>query len=231
MKILVADDEKDLARATRMILNYSGYDVDVAYNGKEALEKVKNDNYDIIILDIMMPIMDGIEALKEMRKAGINTPIILLTAKAGIDDKVEGLDAGANDYLTKPFNKKELLARIRALTRTNEEKEQKYKIGNIMFDKGASEISNDKASLPLSSKESQLIEYLIKNPEKKLACSEIYKRIWQDEEVDESIVPMYISYIQDKFSALDAKVKIADDNNKYMLEKLLWSVNCKENLY
>ena len=222
MKILVADDEKDLARATRMILNYSGYDVDVAYNGKEALEKVKNDNYDIIILDIMMPIMDGIEALKEMRKAGINTPIILLTAKAGIDDKVEGLDAGANDYLTKPFHKKELLARIRALTRTNEEKEQKYQIGNIIFNKETAEISSSKAALHLSNKECELMEMLLKNSEKKIACSDIYKRIWQDEDADESIVPMYISYIQDKFSALDANVKINDDNNEYKLENIVW---------
>lgn len=222
MKILVADDEKDLARATRMILNYSGYDVDVAYNGKEALEKVKNDNYDIIILDIMMPIMDGIEALKEMRKAGINTPIILLTARAGIDDKVEGLDAGANDYLTKPFNKKELLARIRALTRTNEEKEQKYQIGNIIFNKETAEISSSKAALHLSNKECELMEMLLKNSEKKIARSDIYKRIWQDEDADESIVPMYISYIQDKFSALDANVKINDDNNEYKLENIVW---------
>ena len=222
MKILVADDEKDLARATRMILNYSGYDVDVAYNGKEALEKVKNDNYDIIILDIMMPIMDGIEALKEMRKAGINTPIILLTAKAGIDDKVEGLDAGANDYLTKPFNKKELLARIRALTRTNEEKEQKYQIANIIFNKETTEISSSKAALHLSNKECELMEMLLKNSEKKIARSDIYKRIWQDEDADESIVPMYISYIQDKFSALDANVKINDDNNEYKLENIVW---------
>lgn len=221
MKILVADDEKDLARATRMILNYSGYDVDVAYNGKEALEKVKNDNYDIIILDIMMPIMDGIEALKEMRKAGINTPIILLTARAGIDDKVEGLDAGANDYLTKPFNKKELLARIRALTRTNEEKEQKYQIGNIIFNKETAEISSSKAALHLSNKECELMEMLLKNSEKKIARSDIYKRIWQDEDADESIVPMYISYIQDKFSALDANVKINDDNNEYKLENIV----------
>ena len=221
MKILLADDEKDLARATRMILNYSGYDVDVSYNGKEAIENIKNNSYDLIILDIMMPVMDGIEALKEMRKSGINTPVILLTARAGIDDKVEGLDAGANDYLTKPFNKKELLARIRALTRTNEEKEQKYKIGNIIFNKETSEISSSKAALHLSNKECELVEMLLKNSEKKLPCSDIYQRIWQDEEADESIVPMYISYIQDKFSALDANVKINDENNEYKLENIV----------
>ena len=220
-KILLADDEKDLARATKMILQYSGYDVDVVYNGKEALKNAIENNYDVIILDIMMPIMDGLEALREIRKENITTPIILLTAKAGIDDKVEGLDAGANDYLTKPFNKKELLARIRALIRVNEEREQKYKIGNLLFNKETSEILSDKAALHLSNKECELVEFLIKNPEKKIACSEIFKRIWQDEDADESIVPMYISYIQDKFSALDANVKINDDNNEYKLENIL----------
>lgn len=220
-KILLADDEKDLARATKMILSYSGYDVDVVYNGKDAMQNAKENNYDLIILDIMMPVMDGIESLKEMRKSNITTPIMLLTAKAGIDDKVEGLDAGANDYLTKPFNKKELLARIRALIRVNEEREQKYKIGNILFDKETSEISSSKAALHLSNKECELVEFLIKNPEKKIACSDIYKRIWQDEEADESIVPMYISYIKDKFSALDANIKINEENNEYKLEKIV----------
>ena len=220
-KILLADDEKDLARATKMILSYSGYDVDVVYNGKDAVQNAKNNNYDLIILDIMMPIMDGLEALKLMRKDNITIPIILLTAKAGIDDKVEGLDAGANDYLTKPFNKKELLARIRALIRVNEEREQKYKIGNILFNKETSEISSNTAALHLSNKECELVEFLIKNTEKKIACSDIYKRIWQDEEADESIVPMYISYIKDKFSALDANIKINDENNEYKLEKII----------
>ena len=220
-KILLADDEKDLARATKMILQYSGYDVDVVYNGKEAVEKVKEKDYDLIILDIMMPVMDGIEALKNLRKDNVSTPVILLTAKAGIDDKVDGLDAGANDYLTKPFNKKELLARIRVHIRNKEDKEQKYKIGNILYDKASSEISNNKATLPLSNKECELIEFLIKNQEKKVASAELHKRIWQDEEADESIVPMYISYIQDKFSALDASVKINNENDEYKLENIL----------
>ena len=229
-KILLADDEKDLARATKMILQYSGYEVDVVYNGKEAVEKAKEKDYNLIILDIMMPVMDGIEALKNLRKENINTPVILLTAKAGIDDKVDGLDAGANDYLTKPFNKKELLARIRAHIRNKEDKEQKYKIGNILYDKASSEISSNKATLPLSNKECELIEFLIKNQEKKVASAELHKRIWQDEETDESIVPMYISYIQDKFSALDASVKINNENNEYKLESILWLENCKGNL-
>ena len=220
-KILIAEDETDLARATRMILQFSGYDVEETHNGKEALEKAKEEAYDVIILDIMMPEMDGIEALKEIRKLNINTPVILLTAKAQIEDKVEGLDSGANDYLTKPFNKEELLARIRAQLRNKEEKIQKYEIGNIIFDKQTSQITSPKASLHLSNKESDLVEFLLKNSEKQFSSTEIQKRVWSDEEAEECIVPMYISYLQDKLSAIDATVKINNKNNMYMLEKII----------
>ena len=123
-KILISEDEQELAKAVKTILSFSGYEVEVAYNGEEAINKVKKNVFDVIIMDIMMPIKDGIEALKEMREMGVHTPVILLTAKSQIDDKVEGLDAGANDYLTKPFDKKELLARIRAMIRTNNEKKR-----------------------------------------------------------------------------------------------------------
>lgn len=143
-KILVADDEKDLAKAIGTILQMSNYDVKVVNNGKDAFEEIKNGVFDVIILDVMMPEMDGIEVVKETRKINIDTPIILLTAKAQIDDKVEGLDSGANDYLTKPFNKEELLARIRVLTRKTEESKEKYSIGNIVFNKENSEISSKK---------------------------------------------------------------------------------------
>jgi len=219
-KILIADDEKDLARATKMILELSNYTVTVVYNGKEALDAAKETEFDCIILDIMMPVMDGMEALKEMRKANISSPIILLTAKTTVDDKVEGLDAGANDYLTKPVNAKELLARIRAQIRINSEKEQKYKIGNILFDKGEEEISNNKAVLHLSQEECELLEYLLKNPGVKISENDIKNRIWSEEKSAEGIVPMYVTYIQDKFEALEANVKITNENNEYRLEML-----------
>lgn len=219
-KILIADDEKDLARATKMILELSNYNVTVVYNGKEALDAAKETEFDCIILDIMMPVMDGMEALKEMRKANISSPIILLTAKTQIDDKVEGLDAGANDYLTKPVNAKELLARIRAQIRISSEKEQKYKIGNLIFDKGEEEISNNKAVLHLSQEECELLEYLLKNPGTKISENDIKNRIWSEQEAAEGIVPMYVTYIQDKFTALEANVKITNENNEYKLEML-----------
>ena len=220
LKILLADDEKELSRATGAILKYSNYEVDIVYNGKEAVDKVQDNIYDLIILDVMMPVMDGIQALKEMRKNNIKTPIMLLTAKAQIDDKVEGLDSGANDYLTKPFDKKELLARIRALTREQEENKEKYKIGNITFDKETSEISNKNTSLHLNNKECEIMEFLVKNQERNITKKELKKRIWVKENKDENIVTMYISYLQEKFLALGANIKI-NDKNGYVLEKIV----------
>lgn len=219
IKILLADDEKDLSKAVGTILTYSNYDVDIVSNGKEALEKINNTIYDLIILDIMMPVMDGIQALKEIRKNNIKTPVILLTAKSQVDDKVEGLDSGANDYLTKPFDKKELLARIRALTRIKEENEEKYEIGNIVFDKETSALSSDKASLHLNNKECEIMEFLVKNQERNVSKKELKKRIWVKDNNDDNIVTMYISYLQEKFSALGANIKISDKNG-YVLEKL-----------
>lgn len=219
-KILLADDEKELSRAVATILRYSNYEVDTVYNGKEAIEKVNENVYDVIILDIMMPITDGLQALKEIRKNNIKTSIILLTAKSQVDDKVEGLDSGANDYLTKPFDKKELLARIRVLTREKEENEEKYKIGNIIFDKETSEISTSKASLHLNNKECEIMEFLVKNQERNISKKELKKRIWTKEKNDENIVTMYISYLQEKFLALGANVKI-NDKNGYVLEKIV----------
>ena len=219
-RILIADDEKELARAVGMILKYSNYEVDIVENGKQALEKANENDYDVIILDVMMPVMDGIEALKEMRKNNIKTPIMLLTAKAQIDDKVEGLDSGANDYLTKPFDKKELLARIRALTREQEENKEKYKIGNITFNKETSEISNQNTSLHLNNKECEIMEFLVKNQERNITKKELKKRIWVKENKDENIVTMYIAYLQEKFLALGANIKI-NDKNGYVLEKIV----------
>ena len=206
-KILLADDVEELAEAVGTILELNNYDVDIVYNGKEAL-------------DIMMPVMDGIEAIKQMRKLNIKTPIILLTAKDLIDDKVEGLDAGANDYLTKPFDNKELLARIRALTRVKEENEEEYSIGNLVFNKGISKLSRDEISLHLNNKECDIMEFLIKNKERKISEDELKQRVWTSENNCENVVPMYITYLQAKFTALNANIKI-DNNNGYSLEKLI----------
>ncbi len=215
-KILLAEDEKELARAEKAILNMNKYEVDVSYNGLEALNMTKEKNYDVIVMDIMMPEMDGIESLKEMRKIGVNTPVILLTAKSQINDKVEGLDAGANDYLTKPFAKEELLARIRAAIRTNEERTKMYKLGNIVFNKETSELSNDVTSLHLNNKECDLLELLIKNNESKILEDEITNKIWENEKVVEESIPMYMSYLQNKFSALNSGITIKEQEGYFL---------------
>ena len=215
-KILVAEDEKDLSKAMKAILEYNGYEVKVVHNGKDAVEKTTEDNYDVILMDIMMPVMDGMEAVKEIRKSGVNTPIMLLTAKSQIDDKVEGLDAGANDYLTKPFNRKELLARIRALARVQNEP-KKYNIGNIIFNKESAEISNNKVVLHLNEKECEIMEILINNQERKISTNEINKKVWQTDNDEDSAVTMYMSYLQDKFVALESNIKINNENG-YVLE-------------
>ena len=220
-KILVVEDEKDLARAIRAILEFSKYSVTIAYNGQEALDEVKKQKFEVILMDVMMPVMDGITALKEMRKTGINTPIIMLTAKSQIDDKVEGLDSGANDYLTKPFDKKELLARIRALTRNSEEEKEKFVIGNITFSKENSELYNEKMVLKLNKEECDIMEILAKNSERSIFKEELCSRIFEDSNTDNNeALNMYMSFLKDKFEALGSD-SIIDDSNGYIIKRNL----------
>ena len=217
-KILLVEDEMDLARAESAILKFNKYDVIIANNGQEALDKVKEDSFDVIVMDIMMPVMDGLTALKEMRSIGINTPIILLTAKSQVDEKVEGLDSGANDYLTKPFDKKELLARIRALLRTREEEVKKFQVGNISFNKEESEIYTQKARLKLNNKECEIMEILVKNQERPVAKKEIAGRIWEEDGTDEQL-NMYMNFLKDKLIALNADIAI-NEKDGFIIEKL-----------
>ena len=167
-----------------------------------------------------MPVMDGITALKEMRKIGINTPIIMLTAKSQVDDKVEGLDSGANDYLTKPFDKKELLARIRALTRTNEEEKEKFVIGNITFSKEDSELFNEKMVLKLNKEECDIMEILAKNSERSVLKEELCSRIFENSSTtsNDEALNMYMSFLKDKFEALGSD-SIIDESNGYIIKK------------
>ena len=220
LKILLADDVEELAEAVGEMLEYNDYEVDIVYNGKDAFDKAKEEIYDCIILDVMMPLMNGFEVVRRIRKLNIKTPIILLTAKNIVDDKVEGLDLGANDYITKPFEKKELLARIRALTRIEEEHKEKYEIGNLIFNKESSQLSKDKTSLNLSKQECDIIEFFIKNPERKISKDELKQRIWTNEQNSDNIVPMYMAYLQEKFNALNANIRI-NDLDGYSIEKLI----------
>ena len=217
MKVLIADDEEPLAEALGEILKVEGYQVTIANNGEVALKHILEDNYEVVILDIMMPKLSGIEVVKEIRKRNIEVPILMLTARADIEAKVVALDAGANDYLTKPFNKKELLARIRAISRSNRNNIKKIVIGNITLNKEESEIYTNKAAFHLNNKELQVMETLINNQGNKIGKEELRNRIWgNDENLD--IVPMYVSFLQNKIRALDANVSILENNGYYIEE-------------
>jgi DNA-binding response OmpR family regulator len=164
MRLLLAEDEKALSKALVAILERNNYSVDAVYDGQSALDYLEMDNYDGVILDIMMPKVDGLTVLKKVREKGNLIPISLLTAKSEVDDKVEGLDAGANDYLAKPFHSKELLARIRAITRTQAvQTNSKLTVGNVTLDRATFELSTVKGSFRLANKEFQMLELLSRN--------------------------------------------------------------------
>lgn len=165
MRLLLAEDERSLSRAIVVILEKNNYSVDAVYDGEEALEYLKLGNYDGVILDIMMPKLDGISVLKKIREEGNNVPVLILTAKSEIDDKVLGLDSGANDYLTKPFATQELLARIRAMTRNlNNQLTSRLQMGNVTLDRATFELSTSSGSYRLANKEFQMLELMMSNP-------------------------------------------------------------------
>lgn len=224
MRLLLAEDEQALSKALTTILQRNNYSVDVAYDGQEALEYLEADNYDGIILDIMMPKIDGITVLKEIRKKGILIPVLLLTAKSEVDDKVLGLDAGANDYLTKPFNSRELLARIRAMTRTQTvQATSKLQIGNVTLDRATYELSTPTGSYRLANKEFQMMEMLMMNPKNLISSERFMEKIWgYDSEAEINVVWVYISYLRKKLAALHANIQIkAMRNAGYTLEETL----------
>jgi len=223
MRLLLAEDEKDLSRALTAILQRSNYSVDAVYDGEEALAYVNSNNYDGLILDIMMPKLDGLTVLKTLRNQGNPIPILLLTAKSEIDDKVTGLDAGANDYLTKPFAAKELLARIRAMTREHTQAvSASLHTGYLTLDLASFSLSSPTGSFRLTNKEFQMLELLMRNPGQLISSQRFLERIWgYDSEVEINVVWVYISYLRKKFTALHADVQLkAARNAGYFLEEL-----------
>lgn len=223
MRLLLAEDEKALSKALSTILERNKYSVDAAYDGQEALEYLDAGNYDGVILDIMMPKVDGITVLREIRKKGNLIPVLLLTAKSEVDDKVLGLDAGANDYLTKPFNARELLARIRAMTRTQTaQADSRLKIGNVTLDRATYELSTPSGSYRLANKEFQMMEMLMANPKNLISSERFMEKIWgYDSEAEINVVWVYISYLRKKLSALHANIQIkAMRNAGYTLEEM-----------
>ena len=179
MRLLLAEDEKALSKALTAILERNNYSVDAVYDGQSALEYLETDNYDGVILDIMMPKVDGLTVLRKVREKGNLIPILLLTAKSEVDDKVEGLDAGANDYLTKPFHSKELIARIHAITRTQAaQTTSKLTFGNVTLDQATFELSTAKGSFRLANKEFQILELMMSNPHQLISSERFLEKIW-----------------------------------------------------
>lgn len=213
MKILLAEDTKDMNRALTAILEHEGYSVDPVFDGKTAFEHIQNDSFDVMILDIMMPGMSGIEVLKNTRKLNITTPVLLLTAKAEIDDRVDGLDAGADDYLTKPFSMKELLARVRALVRRN----SSYNPDDISYqDIALRSESFDlvcENTVRLSVKEFELLHTFLLNPGKKIDTAFLIDHVWGNEpETGSDTVRLYISFLNRKLEAVVSKTRISGDS-------------------
>lgn len=189
MRLLLAEDERSLTRAIVTILEKNNYSVDAVYNGEQVLEYLESDNYDGVILDVMMPVMDGITALKKLRESGCNVPVLILSAKSEIDDKLEGLDTGANDYLTKPFATKELLARIRAMTRNTAQPDSNLHTGNVTLDCASFELSAPAGSFKLANKEFQMMEMLMRHPTHIISSERFMERIWgYDSEAEINVV-------------------------------------------
>ena len=221
MRILFAEDEKSLSRAVCKILEKNNYAVDPVYNGEDALAYLDSGNYDVAILDIMMPKMDGITCLKILRAQGNQIPVLVLSARGEIDDKVEGLDSGANYYLTKPFDTKELLATLRAITRSSGEVDTKLSVGNITLDRASFVLSSSSGSFRLTNKEYQMMDIFMSNPRQLISTQRLMEKIWGfDSEAEIGVVWVYISYLRKKLTALQANVAIkASRNAGYTLEE------------
>lgn len=224
MKLLLAEDEKELSKALTVILEHSQYTIDAVYDGAQALDYLESESYDGVILDIMMPKVDGITVLKTLRNQGNSVPVLLLTAKDEVDDKVLGLDSGANDYLTKPFAAKELLARIRAMTREKTSSDDStLRFGNISLNRATFELSSPFGSFRLANKEFQMLELLMSNPKHLISTERFMEKIWgYDSETEINVVWVYLSYLRKKLSSLQADVQIkANRSLGYSLEEKL----------
>ena len=223
MRLLLAEDEKHLSKALVTLLKYNNYSVDAVYNGQDALDYLETGIYDGVILDIMMPKLDGISVLKELRARGNNVPVLMLTAKSEIEDKCLGLDLGADDYLTKPFSTKELISRIRAMIRRKSEPVQdKLSLGNLTLDRAAYELSTAFGQVKLTAKEFQIIELMLLAPKTVISIEQLMVKVWgYDTEVDFNIVWVYVSYLRKKLKQIKANVEIVSSRNAgYYLEQV-----------
>ncbi len=225
MRLLLAEDEKELSNAIVAILKHNNYSVDAVYDGADALYYIENGNYDGVILDIMMPKMDGLSVLKQIRQAGNHIPVLILTARSEIDDLVEGLDCGADDYLTKPYSSKELLARLRAMLRRKEvpTSDSVLRFGNTSLDTVTFELSGPLTTMRLAGKEFQMMQMLMSAPGQLISSERFMEKVWgYDSDTEINVVWVYISYLRKKLVGIGADIKIsAVRNSGYTIEKVL----------
>ena len=210
MDILVVEDEKRLAQALQQILTEAGYRADAVYDGRTGFEYAKSDYYDAIILDVMLPLMDGFEVVNKLRHDGISTPVLMLTARSQLVDKVTGLDSGADEYMTKPFEPEELLARLRALTRRKGEVIlDELSFGNLTLDLNSRNLSCGDKSVRLSAREFEVLKLLMINPKQAISKEQILTKVWGVEsDVVDNSVEAYVSFLRKKLKFLKAGVAI-----------------------
>lgn len=210
MKILIVDDERQLTQALETILKHNKYSVDIAYNGVEGLDLACTDLYDLIILDVMMPVMDGFTMLKKLRQKKFDTPVLMLSAKSETSDKIDGLNLGADDYLAKPFDTNELLARIKALLRRKEVFTGNIlTFGDISLDRDSFELIKNDCKITLGKKEFQILEMLILNDGKNIIKEKFIEKIWGfDTNAEYNTIEVYVSFLRKKLLAVNSKTEI-----------------------
>lgn len=222
MRLLLAEDEVELSQALVAVLKHNNYSVDAVYNGQDALDYLEGQEYDGAILDIMMPKMDGLSVLRKIRAKGNHVPVLLLTAKTQVDDRVLGLDAGADDYLGKPFAMKELLARIRAMTRRQSTvSANTLSFGNVVLDRNTFELSVNDEKIRLANKDFQIMEMLMSNPGQVISTERFMEKVWgYDSDTEINVVWVYLSNLRKKLTSLNADIEIKSIRNLgYSLEK------------
>lgn len=217
MKILYAEDELQLSSAVTEILKMEGFEVTPVYDGEQALEALEMDYFDAVVLDIMMPKKDGIEVLSAMRREGNHTSVLMLTAKATVDDRITGLSVGADDYLSKPFAMKELVARLNSLIRRNSDyRHSVLKYANIELDSNSCELKSDKGSLRLNNTEAELLSFFIRNTGVWYSPAQINAQVWGGKESPEK-AELYVYYLKNKLRQIHSQVSILIDGDTYAL--------------
>lgn len=217
MKVLYAEDERQLSVAVTEILKMEGFEVTPVYDGQEALDMLDKDYFDVVVLDIMMPKKDGIEVLESMRRSGNYTAVLMLTAKATVDDRITGLSSGADDYLAKPFAMKELVARLNSLIRRNSSyRHSTVKLSNIELDSNTCELKSDKGSLRLNNPEAEVLTFLIRHVGEVYTAVQINEQVWQGKESPEK-AELYVFYLKNKLRQIHSNVNVQIENDTYRL--------------